>query len=46
MEEILKRIHEYSLEEIMGSRFARYSKYKIQARAITNISDRYKQAQR
>ena len=30
MEEILKRIHDYSLEEIMSSRFARYSKYIIQ----------------
>ena len=29
MEEVIKKIHEYSLEEIMEERFARYSKYII-----------------
>ena len=46
MEEILKRIHEYSLEEIMGSRFARYSKYIIQDRAIPDVRDGLKPVQR
>ena len=27
MEDVIKKIHEYSLEEIMEERFARYSKY-------------------
>ena len=46
MEDVLKRIHEYSLEEIMGSRFARYSKYIIQDRAIPDVRDGLKQVQR
>ena len=46
MEEIIKRIHEYSLEEIMGSRFARYSKYIIQDRAIPDVRDGLKPVQR
>ena len=46
MEEILKRIHDYSLEEIMGSRFARYSKYIIQDRAIPDVRDGLKPVQR
>ena len=46
MEEVLKRIHEYSLEEIMGSRFARYSKYIIQDRAIPDVRDGLKPVQR
>ncbi len=46
MQEILKRIHEYSLEEIIGSRFARYSKYIIQDRAIPDVRDGLKPVQR
>lgn len=46
MEDVLKRIHEYSLEEIMGSRFARYSKYIIQDRAIPDVRDGLKPVQR
>lgn len=46
MEEVLKRIHDYSLEEIMGERFARYSKYIIQDRAIPDIRDGLKPVQR
>ena len=46
MEEILKRIHDYSLEEIMGERFARYSKYIIQDRAIPDVRDGLKPVQR
>lgn len=46
MEEVLKRIHEYSLEEIMGERFARYSKYIIQDRAIPDVRDGLKPVQR
>jgi len=46
VEEVLKRIHDYSLEEIMGERFARYSKYIIQDRAIPDVRDGLKPVQR
>lgn len=46
MEEVLKKIHDYSLEEIMGLRFARYSKYIIQDRAIPDVRDGLKPVQR
>ena len=46
MEDALKRIHDYSLEEIMGLRFARYSKYIIQDRAIPDVRDGLKPVQR
>ena len=46
MDDILKRIHNYSLEEIMGERFARYSKYIIQDRAIPDVRDGLKPVQR
>ena len=46
VEEILKRIHDYSLEEIMGERFGRYSKYIIQDRAIPDVRDGLKPVQR
>ena len=39
MENVIKKIHEYSLEEIMEERFARYSKYIIQDRAIPDVRD-------
>jgi len=46
MEEALKRIYEYSLEEIMGERFGKYSKYIIQDRAIPDVRDGLKPVQR
>ena len=42
----LERIHEYSLEEIMGLSFGRYSKYIIQDRAIPDVRDGLKPVQR
>ncbi|MDD2504910.1 MAG: DNA topoisomerase IV subunit A [Bacilli bacterium] len=46
MDEVLKKIHDYSLEEIMSERFARYSKYIIQDRAIPDVRDGLKPVQR
>ena len=46
MEDILKKIYDYSLEEIMGQRFGRYSKYIIQDRAIPDVRDGLKPVQR
>lgn len=46
METVLNKIHEYSLEEIMEERFARYSKYIIQDRAIPDVRDGLKPVQR
>ena len=46
VEEELKRIYEYSLEEIMGERFGKYSKYIIQDRAIPDVRDGLKPVQR
>jgi len=46
MQEVIKKIHDYSLEEIMGERFARYSKYIIQDRAIPDVRDGLKPVQR
>ena len=46
MEDELKRIYEYSLEEIMGERFGKYSKYIIQDRAIPDVRDGLKPVQR
>ena len=46
MESVLNKIHEYSLEEIMEERFARYSKYIIQDRAIPDVRDGLKPVQR
>ena len=42
----LERIHEYSLEEIMGLSFGRYSKYIIQDRAIPDVRDGLKPVHR
>ena len=44
--EVLERIYDYSLEEIMGERFGRYSKYIIQDRAIPDVRDGLKPVQR
>lgn len=46
MEEIIKRIYDYSLEEIMGERFGRYSKTIIQDRALPDVRDGLKPVQR
>ncbi len=46
MKDILNKIYEYSLEEIMGERFGRYSKYIIQDRAIPDVRDGLKPVQR
>ncbi len=42
MEDVIKRIQDYSLEEIMGDRFGKYSKYIIQDRAIPHVRDSVK----
>ena len=44
--EILDTIYEYSLDDIMGERFGRYSKYIIQDRAIPDVRDGLKPVQR
>ena len=46
MEEVIKKIYDYSLEEIMGESFGRYSKYIIQDRAIPDVRDGLKPVQR
>ena len=44
--QILDKIYHYSLEDIMGERFGRYSKYIIQDRAIPDVRDGLKPVQR
>lgn len=44
--EAISKIHNYALEEIMGERFGRYSKYIIQDRAIPDVRDGLKPVQR
>ena len=46
MDDVLKKIYDYSLEEIMGDRFGKYSKYIIQDRAIPDVRDGLKPVQR
>ena len=46
MEEVLNRIYDYSLEEIMGERFGRYAKTIIQDRALPDVRDGLKPVQR
>lgn len=46
MEEALKRIQDYALEEIMGDRFGNYAKEIIQDRAIPDARDGLKPVQR
>ena len=41
-----ERIRELPLEEVMGERFGRYSKYIIQERALPDIRDGLKPVQR
>ena len=45
-EEVLERIWNYTLEDIMGERFGSYSKYIIQERAIPDARDGLKPVQR
>ena len=45
-EEILQKINDYALEEIMGDRFGRYAKEIIQDRAIPDVRDGLKPVQR
>lgn len=46
MKDIVHKIYNYSLEEIMGERFGTYSKYIIQDRAIPDVRDGLKPVQR
>ena len=46
MTNIIDRIHDYALEEIMGDRFGRYAKAIIQDRAIPDVRDGLKPVQR
>lgn len=46
MEEIIKKIYDYSLEEIMGERFGSYAKAIIQDRALPDVRDGLKPVQR
>ncbi len=46
MQEALKRIYDYTLEEVMGDRFGRYAKEIIQDRAIPDVRDGLKPVQR
>lgn len=46
MEEILKRIQNYALEEIMSDRFSKYAKEIILDRAIPDVRDGLKPVQR
>ena len=46
MQEIIKKIYDYSLEDIMGDRFGRYAKTIIQERALPDVRDGLKPVQR
>lgn len=46
MDDVIKRIYDYSLEDIMGERFGRYAKTIIQDRAIPDVRDGLKPVQR
>lgn len=46
MQDALKRIYNYSLEEIMGVRFGEYAKSIIQERALPDVRDGLKPVQR
>ncbi len=46
MQDVISRIHDYALEEIMGDRFGRYAKCIIQDRAIPDVRDGLKPVQR
>ena len=44
--ELIQRIHDYDLEEIMGDRFGKYAKEIIQDRAIPDVRDGLKPVHR
>ena len=46
MQDVIQRVNDYALEEIMGDRFARYAKAIIQDRAIPDVRDGLKPVQR
>jgi len=46
MSEIIKKIYDYSLEDIMGESFGRYAKSIIQDRALPDVRDGLKPVQR
>lgn len=46
MKNIIEKIYEYSLEDMMGRSFGRYAKYIIQDRAIPDVRDGLKPVQR
>ena len=45
-ENIVEKIYDYTLEEIMGDRFGRYAKSIIQDRALPDVRDGLKPVQR
>ena len=46
MSEVISRIQDYALEDVMGDRFGRYAKAIIQDRAIPDVRDGLKPVQR
>src|SRR5574344_1474802 len=44
--QIIEKINEFALEEVMGERFGRYAKYIIQDRALPDVRDGLKPVQR
>ena len=46
MSEVIKKIYDYSLEDIMGESFGRYAKTIIQDRALPDVRDGLKPVQR
>ena len=46
MSEIINRIQDFALEDVMGDRFGRYAKAIIQDRAIPDVRDGLKPVQR
>ena len=46
MKNVIEKIYDYTLEDIMGERFGSYSKYIIQDRAIPDVRDGLKPVQR
>ena len=46
MENVLKTINDYTMEDLMGDRYGKYAKYIIQERAIPDVRDGLKPVQR
>lgn len=46
MKDVLNKIYDYTLEDIMSDRYGRYAKYIIQDRAIPDVRDGLKPVQR